>query len=104
MPIQMFRQGDVLIVSTELPEGPSATIPRENGKIVLAHGEVTGHAHAIAEPTASFALFGNDRILISAVPMIIEHEEHAPINLPAGAYKVIQQREYAPDRIRSIAD
>lgn len=102
--LTMYRQGDVLIISTATPNDQGTKISRENGKIVLAHGEVTGHSHAIAEPEALFALFGNDRILISPVPVVIEHEEHAPISLPAGAFKIIIQREYAPDRIRSVAD
>jgi hypothetical protein len=43
----MFRQGDVMLVPVkEIPDG-LVEVPRENGRIVLAHGEATGHAHVI---------------------------------------------------------
>jgi hypothetical protein len=29
-------------------------VPRENGRVVLAHGERTGHAHALADPCVEF--------------------------------------------------
>lgn len=45
-----YRQGDVLVERV----GPLPTdltkIARENGRVILAHGEVTGHAHAIEDP------------------------------------------------------
>jgi hypothetical protein len=45
----IFRQGDLLTVAVrQLPKGCVA-VPREHGKIMLAHGEATGHAHAIAD-------------------------------------------------------
>lgn len=47
--MNLIRQGDVLITPvSSLPAG-SAEIPNDNGRIVLAYGEVTGHAHAIAD-------------------------------------------------------
>jgi hypothetical protein len=49
MKTQQFRQGDVLVQRvTSIPEGDTA-VARDNGRVVLAYGEVTGHAHAIAE-------------------------------------------------------
>ena len=45
----MYRQGDVLIVPiTSIPKTVEP-IAREQGRIILAHGEVTGHAHAIKD-------------------------------------------------------
>ena len=32
------------------------------------------------------------------------HEEHAPITLPKGWYRVIRQREYVPGAVRVVAD
>lgn len=49
-PKTMFRQGDVLVVLTAvaaLPAGAKEVQPEKGRRIVLAHGEVTGHAHAI---------------------------------------------------------
>ncbi|MGW3291070.1 hypothetical protein ACWDR3_41195 [Streptomyces sp. NPDC001002] len=99
-----YRQGDVLVVAVdELPPG-SLPLPREDGLIVLAHGEVTGHRHAIAEPGAELlAVPGTDddterRFLrIVGAPAHLVHEEHGTITLPGGVYQVIRQREFDPD-------
>lgn len=49
------RQGDVMIERigdvTDLPEG-LVSIARDRGRVVLAYGEVTGHAHALKDPNA----------------------------------------------------
>lgn len=51
-PIQI-RQGDVyLIPVAALPAGCKPIQPEGGRRFVLAHGEVTGHAHAIYEFTA----------------------------------------------------
>ena len=50
----MLRQGDILLVPVEkVPDGLTE-VPRENGKVVLAEGEATGHLHAIYAPEAIF--------------------------------------------------
>src|SRR3990167_910501 len=47
--ISGLRQGDVyLAVVDELPKGATKVV-LPKGRIVLAYGEVTGHAHAIYE-------------------------------------------------------
>jgi hypothetical protein len=51
-PIQI-RQGDVFLIPVaKLPAGCKAIQPEGGRRFVLAHGEVTGHAHAIYEFTA----------------------------------------------------
>lgn len=103
----MYRQGDVLLVAIgRLPSGLEP-ITREEGRIVLAHGEATGHAHAIDHEAAEFftARESGRRFLRLPVEGIaLLHEEHAPVPLPAGLYEVRRQREYTPERIRNVAD
>lgn len=101
----IFRQGDVGLerVAT-LPEGLKA-VATDNGRVILAYGEVTGHAHAIAEPAkAKLWDAGAERFLQVMEATSLRHEEHAPINLEPGIYRVIQQREYSPEEIRRVAD
>lgn len=44
-----IRQGDVLLTPVQsLPAG-CVEVPNDRNRIVLAYGEVTGHAHAIAD-------------------------------------------------------
>ena len=77
---------------------------------MLAHGEVTGHAHAIdvaeaEEFTMAEAAGAVRRFLkVFATGGTVRHEEHAAIPLPAGVYEIVQQREYSPEEIRRVAD
>ena len=79
--------------------------PLEAGRVILAHGEVTGHAHAITiDPTTPGALIygtdpDTDRFLdvLNTAGVDLTHEEHDTIHLPYGQYVVRIQREYAPD-------
>jgi hypothetical protein len=95
----MYRQGDVLIIRVEgLPQGLD-DIPRDNGDVVLAYGEATGHRHAIKSKAVRF---GRDKesaarfLDIQEDEAKVVHEEHAPIVLPRGQYQVVTQREYEP--------
>lgn len=103
---RIYRQGDVLIERVPERQDPGSAVPREHGRIVLAHGEATGHAHAIAAGDAAFYEMPTTkaRHLRLVSPTALAHEEHAPIELPAGFYRVRRQREYTPDEIRTVAD
>lgn len=104
----MYRQGDVLIIPIKhLPSGLEP-VKRESGRIILAHGEVTGHAHAIKDHEA--ALFRDPKLaaifmnVSSEGGVSLEHEEHGTIGIPAGNYQIVRQREYSPEAIRNVAD
>jgi hypothetical protein len=104
----MFRQGDVLIVAiAAIPAGVTA-LQRENGGVVLAHGEATGHAHAIKGPHVRLFRDPEPPALFLRVsgnaPVALEHQEHDTIHIPPGDYHVIRQREYSPEAIRNVAD
>ncbi len=106
---QIYRQGDVLIVRTRATAKHGQLVERDLGRIVLAYGEVTGHAHAIADPGAE--LYERDAALgerflrvLSEAGVDLVHEEHATITLPKGDYVVRRQREYSPEAIRTVAD
>ena len=94
-----LRQGDIRLVPVEqLPDGLHE-IPRENGRIVLAEGEATGHLHAIEAPEASFHAESLEeiegRFLVIEAEAALTHPEHGTIQVPAGNYRVTRQREYA---------
>jgi hypothetical protein len=106
----MFRQGDVLLVPVSTNELPRSVrpLPRDaRGRLVLALGEATGHAHAVIARDAELlaeAAEVDRRFLRIATEAMLTHEEHAPIPLPAGLYRVVQQREYVPGWFRPVAD
>lgn len=103
-----YRQGDICIIPVE-GKAPAGIKPIEadNGRIILAYGEVTGHAHAL--PVADVELYETadavDRLLrVRSQVTTLTHEEHAPITLTHGDYIVRRQREYAPEALRLVAD
>lgn len=105
---RMFRQGDVLIVSVgPLPDSVS-TIPRSERGVVLAEGEVTGHAHRIPARHASLYRSEMDARYLSVkgfAPATLFHEEHAPVALPPGNYRVTIHTEYVPGELpRQVVD
>lgn len=103
--MKQFRQGDVLLVRVdELPKERKDITPGD--RIVLAYGEVTGHAHAIHEPRSKARLWdaGAERFLQVIQQTTLRHEEHDPITLEPGIYKVVRQREYDPKRDKWVTD
>ncbi len=115
---QQVRQGDVLVnpIPARRKKREAVLVPLDNGRVVLAYGEVTGHAHAIAPaindaeleraipPAVLEEHADGTRTLIIARSCELRHEEHATIALAPGGYQVINQREYAPGAIRQVAD
>lgn len=101
---EMFRQGDVLLVrDDELPAKAEAVPPGD--RIVLAYGEVTGHAHAISVMQAMMYMVGDVRYLkVGDEGADLVHEEHSTIHLEAGVYRIVQQREYTPEAPRTVID
>ena len=100
--MKQFRHGDVIIQQVQgLPEDPEP-LPH----LILAHGELTGHAHKVV-PAAGGKLFRSDLgmfLQINAEGLKVVHEEHASIALPPGFYRVWRQREYSPEEIRIVRD
>jgi hypothetical protein len=97
------RHGDVYLVQVaKLPKGSKAQ--KREGDIILAYGEVTGHAHRIKDPTARLWLDGTNTYLTLKEVSQLTHEEHGPIALQPGVYQVLHQREYSPEEIRRVQD
>ncbi len=105
----LIRQGDVLVRRIKaLPKNIKPAAP-ENGRLVLAHGEATGHHHSFAL-SDRVALFREDGsggglfLSITGAPAALEHQEHTALVLAPGNYEVVRQREYSPEAIRRVED
>lgn len=100
-----YRQGDVCLVPvTSIPKN-AKPVKRDNGRVILAYGEGTGHAHAIVEESAVMLSVAEGATFVRlAKKAQLLHEEHATIDLPAGDYEVRRQREYSPAGIVRVAD
>lgn len=102
----IYRHGDVIIrsVDTEIPADAVPIRDRNDGRMVLAYGEVTGHAHVVTgdadlyEVPAELVERGIAEIEkyleVHSGGAIVVHDEHATITLPPGRYAIVRQREY----------
>lgn len=103
-----FRQGDVLI---EKVEKIPSTAKKAKTKVV-AEGE--GHHEHVVSDEVHILLDDENMYLAVSENGTLEHvtkgtrskAEHNTIDLPAGNYRVIQQREYDPyeEIIRQVQD
>jgi hypothetical protein len=131
----IIRQGDVLLIPVKaLPAGCVHIEPEGGRRFVLAHGEVTGHAHAIYEFTpdekieqelarsAEVATAALERARARRTAQMwsapdgewylevresstMKHEEHSAPTIPAGIYHCPVQVEAGPDNMaRIVAD
>ena len=124
----VLRQGDVLLKPVASIPADCTEIPNDRGRIVLAYGEVTGHAHAIADHREAVREIGpaaaaeiaeaaiaraKARLLVSPTgerflevkePVTLKHEEHRPHVIAPGVYLLPTQVEYSPAELRRVAD
>ena len=95
--ISQARQGDIWFERVSKPKGKRKPISP-----ILAYGEVTGHAHRIMTPSMSeleSCVDENGDIFVMNPhgPIVIGHEEHGTVTLPATEWFIItRQREYDP--------
>jgi hypothetical protein len=81
----MYRQGDVLLIP--VPSIPAEAAPnlRQDGPIVLAYGEASGHAHVIADREVQVWQHQNVRYLrVPKEGAAVTHETHRTIDLAPG--------------------
>ncbi len=112
---EIFAQGDLLLERVN-DIAPSGTVAEnlDGVAMVLAEGEESGHRHAIGERVT---LFRDDKLAtdipaglyighvqVTSDYARVTHDEHAPITLPRGTYRVRRQRELGPRDARVLAD
>lgn len=103
--MKQYRQGDVFMEKIDTLPQDLKQHDKDQGRIILAYGEVTGHAHAVVDDTTeSFVDTNGALYLQSDEEILVKHEEHAEIKLPAGVYRITHQREYSPEEIRNVLD
>lgn len=111
---ESYRQGDVLLVDAAYRGGiprDAKVVPLENGRIVFAHGEVTGHAHVIERPAKTTVYYDKaaERYLKFLTDESQTHEEHSAVFLsPSGQHKGELQQAFQVEEqgkeVRRVAD
>ena len=102
-----FRQGDVLIerIASKNPTGTESPVEAVSGRLVLAYGEATGHSHSLDAGSGTLTLDEGGVMFLTVEELTaVEHQEHNPVTLEPGTYRVTRQREYTPERIVNVSD
>ena len=107
---RLCAQGDILIGRVEHAQARPLVIQSVvNGSVILAEGEATGHHHRLF---GSVTLYRDDALArdvpaglyvghveVKSPIARLDHEEHAPITLEQGSYRVRRQRQLEPTDI-----
>ena len=84
-----IRQGDVLLV--KIDKLPTNLVKKDR---IIAYGEVTGHKHQfLSNQVSVFKNKDEQQYVDVQQKAILQHEEHAHLEIPKGVYQVIIQRE-----------
>jgi len=97
---KQFVQGDIFFELVDSIQGTKSPVAPESGKYVIARGEKTGHAHVM--DVADGVLIRNTPnypekshlFLVVNNKALVQHDEHMPLELDKGIYKVTQQRTF----------
>lgn len=101
------QQGDVLLKPVKsLPDGVKPK-KLDQGHIILAYGEVTGHAHRIID-TVNALFYEKDgkSYLQVKKPVQLTHEEHHTQVIEPGIYETgrVREQDYLKDLVRPVND
>lgn len=100
-------QGDVFFTTAEsIPTGAIMRKITQRG-VVVAEGEATGHCHAITQGGAEVWEHDGELFLqVDGDEISVQHEEHKPVTIGRGTYKIGIVREYDPflEESRKVID
>lgn len=103
----MIRQGDILLVPVAVEPPPGAApVPL----VVLAEGELTGHAHRLRGAVVEWSAEGQRYVrVLGEEAGTIQHEDHDPepaaVVTPGQTYRVVPQHEWDLSGMwRKVAD
>jgi hypothetical protein len=103
----MYQQGDVILLSTTIPETATKKTAKNN-KYVLAEGEVTGHMHAIHDVNACELFENNNDMYLRVLneSTTLTHEEHHKINIPTGDYivRIVKEYDHFAEEAKKVVD
>lgn len=108
-PGEYLLHGDVIVFGENALPMDFESMPRVKDNCV-AYGEVTGHRHQLFGNETDFDLRECSKTKVRHLkvvsPIMLKHQEHSPIQVPPGNYRIGIQREYSPfeKRSRQVVD
>lgn len=98
----VIRHGDVLL--KRIPKLPKNL--KEKNTNILAYGEATGHNHQLVDVISKEEFKAKLNVYLDELtqktyvemdkPMELKHQEHKTLEIPAGTYEVVIEREHDP--------
>lgn len=103
------HQGDVFLAACGQPKGKLVETARGTAEtpLILAHGEHTGHSHALHGRAVMFREDGGGGgayVQVLDRTAELRHQEHAPQEVRQGWHRVLSPREYSEQEIRRVQD
>jgi len=102
----LIQQGDVLFFRIdEMPNG-GTLVQQRNGRHIFAEGEATGHHHSCEADIGTLTRLDDSLFFSCDEEVVVTHQEHGPVTLDPGAYRIEIIREVDPfsDEIRRVMD
>lgn len=104
----LIQQGDVLFIMVDsMPEDVKEKQPAREGLITFAEGEATGHHHSCVAEGVILYEDGNGTLWCTVTDeATVTHQEHKPVTLPPGDYRIGIVREVDPfsEEVRRVRD
>lgn len=105
---KFWQQGDVVMQKIDsIPEGERSQDELTKAK-TLALGEATGHSHTFDDVDNSVEVFKIMNVIYMrlAKETKLKHQEHNPISIPPGNYKVgiVRETDHLAGITRRVAD
>jgi len=103
--MKQLQHGDVVLEKVK----KDLTGAKELRALILAEGETTGHAHRVL-PTSGVKVYEENGVKyvvnLNETAALLTHEEHNPIAIPRGTFKIGIVKEVDPfsEEIRNVRD
>lgn len=101
-----IQQGDVRLRQVEkLPQGAKLQ-PRSEKEWILAEGEATGHLHRVEAEDAQLYKYEGVLYLHAETQVRVTHEEHRPVTLTPGIWRVgrVREKDMLEGFVRQVLD
>lgn len=99
-----IQQGDIILFIEKIPSGKLERLDTA----IIEHGEQTGHCHRLNSD--DFEHYQDPktktRYLRLVKPTKLSHEEHNPIVLPPGDYRIgrVREKDFFSDMVAPVVD